>query len=978
MKKKIAIILFIISLIICITHRDVLNVNPLKNIEITNPTLVTRSTYDNSIIIADNSGERVYKIDENGKAVFLIESGYNSDLLNKAINITVDKNGYIYILDVNKSGDQKLLSEKIIVYSPNGKFERTISDLEYDKNNIKYKNTLSSIEIQNDNIVWFQLLDNSFQLISEQGVQSEFKFDNANKYILDFAINPKTNKIYYLTKDGVIHAQTEDNKFTQVYSVENKEGYWIPWIIDFDENGNLYYSDIGQRTLYLIKDKQIEPLLCNNSTDIDDNLTIDEIKEFPIYYEFDANDGILTTDNSTIIIKNNDGQISYKTSYPLSLSLIIYSAIIWLCLFIVMILAISIIVLELYLIFSGENRYKKIVASMLIGTLLLVSVFFMVIIQDWNNRMNKQVMERTSNVSLLLSDIIPSDIIKNIDSIDDYYSKEYQELTKTLNTLFISNIDKVNDLYYCIYKVQDGVITLISSIEDSTGSLYPYSWTFEGSDEQKILTEKKQISYSGLESSEGSFIFTNSPILDDDGNAVGIVEVGTSLDEFQKENTIMIIEVFISTISLAITLILIISEILIFFEGRQKRKKLLLDKQTNKQIPAEMLRILVFLIFFVTNMPKGFLPIYIMKQAQNENLMGLSPAMLVSIALAAEVLFGAIMSFAGDIVISKIGRRKSAIVGSLIFFVGLTMRAVVPTVLSFIIGNSIMGAGWGILLLLVQILIAEKDDEEEKTIGFTGYTAASLSGVNCGTVVGAFLINWLSYTAVLAIIGLLSAYSIVFSYMYIKNDNINHTNIEQSEQKNMSTLKFIFAPKVFFYFIGIVIPVVASGYFLSYLYPLLGAELGISESNIGYSYLINGACIICLGNMLTRSIANKIKQNGALVSSAILYVLSFALYAIYPSVITLLLTLLLMGISDSYGLPIQSTYYTDLEEVEKYGYGRAMGVYSLFENLSQVIGSFIFGVIYMYDVRKGLLVASVVLLIAAALFFVSSIKGKVK
>ena len=90
------------------------------------------------------------------------------------------------------------------------------------------------------------------------------------------------------------------------------------------------------------------------------------------------------------------------------------------------------------------------------------------------------------------------------------------------------------------------------------------------------------------------------------------------------------------------------------------------------------------------------------------------------------------------------------------------MRAVVPTITSFIIGNGVMGAGWGFLLLIIQVMIAEKDPEE-KSEGFTGYTAASLSGVNCGVVFGAFLINWMNYRSALMIVGIMSILSLLFS-----------------------------------------------------------------------------------------------------------------------------------------------------------------------------------------------------------------------
>ena len=166
------------------------------------------------------------------------------------------------------------------------------------------------------------------------------------------------------------------------------------------------------------------------------------------------------------------------------------------------------------------------------------------------------------------------------------------------------------------------------------------------------------------------------------------------------------------------------------------------------------------------------------------------------------------------------------------------------------------------------------------------------------------------------------------------------------------------------------IPVVAGGYFLAYLYPLLGEELGMSETNIGYSYLINGICIICLGNFLTKQLTHRIGQKGSLALAAVLYAGAFLLYAVWPGIPTLIVLLILLGVSDSYGLPAQSTYYTDMKEVQRYGYDKAMGVYSLFENMSQVFGSFIFGIIYVNGVTWGLTIAGAVILAAAVIFVI--------
>ena len=111
-----------------------------------------------------------------------------------------------------------------------------------------------------------------------------------------------------------------------------------------------------------------------------------------------------------------------------------------------------------------------------------------------------------------------------------------------------------------------------------------------------------------------------------------------------------------------------------------------------------------------------------------------------------------------------------------------------------------------------------------KERGFTGYTAASLSGVNCGVVFGAFLINWMNYRSALMIVGIMEhtvpfipAHCIFFDGSgEEKISGILETEAAASAenlQGSMSTAKFLLSPHVLLYFTGIVIPVVAGGYF---------------------------------------------------------------------------------------------------------------------------------------------------------------------
>lgn len=978
--QKIGLVLtLILGLIVCLNYKK-LGVNPLEPVTVDTPSMVLNQT-DGGKIVTDRSGKRFYKVNADGTIAFAASGDRNSKEFYEVKQMVTDGDGSIYLLDVHRSGSRKVELERILKYSPDGTYEACITEISYGETDLVYKNRINRLAILDGKLAWFQFTDGGFSLMSQEGENEFFPYEDAENLLVDFAVNPVDQSFSYLTKTGDIFTRNESGDFKRIYSVEGKEGHWIPWYMSYGKDGELYCADIGKRAVCRIEEGQeISLVMTNYSNEYTEIPSAEEIRSYPIFYTLDMGEQLLTTDGYGVVAapveETGIGEVIYETEYPLSMSLRVISALVWGAAVLLALLLLLGAFLGIVHLMKSENGNAKIVAGLLLATVVIIALFSMIILRDWNNRMTEEMTKRTQSVSGLAAQLIPGDSMKEIDSIGDYVSDEYQEIRHIMRSMFVTDNASMDDLYCTIYRIQDGMITAMYTIEDYVGAVYPYDWPFEDSDEQWMLENKEQLTYTGLAASEGSFIFTNSPILDSEGNAVGILEVGTSLYSFQQENRQVIVEIVISALAIAVAGIFIVFELLVFGSGFRKLGKgwRSFNALRGREIPADVLRLLVFVIFFATNMPKGFLPIYIINAAKTEEVFGLSPAMLVSIALSAEVFFGALLSFGGNFVIHRMGRRRAALFGSFLFAGGLSIRALIPTIVSFIAGNAVMGAGWGILLLIVQIMIAEKN-EEEKADGFTGYTAASLSGMNCGVVFGAFLVNWLSHRAVLSVIGLISCTTLLFSYIFIYDGANDRVKTEKKKEGQMSPLRFIFSPRVFFYFIGIVIPVVAAGYFLAYLYPLMGEEFGISETNIGYSYLLNGICIVFLGAALTKMLMRKISKKGILVTAALLYAAAFFLVSAYPGVLTLLASLILLGISDSYGLPMQSTYYTDLPEVQRYGYDRAMGMYSLFENMSQVLGSFLFGIIYVNGIGTGLFYAGIVLLVLAALFYLTGRKN---
>ena len=86
--------------------------------------------------------------------------------------------------------------------------------------------------------------------------------------------------------------------------------------------------------------------------------------------------------------------------------------------------------------------------------------------------------------------------------------------------------------------------------------------------------------------------------------------------------------------------------------------------------------------------------------------------------------------------------------------------------------------------------------------------------------------------------------------------------------------------------------------------------------------------------------------------------------------------LALVGISDGFGNPLMTGFFTDIPEVKDYGYDRAFGIYSIFENIAQSGGSFVFSYVLIMGVAKGLSMVAVVLAALSLIFLFAGIFEK--
>ena len=227
---------------------------------------------------------------------------------------------------------------------------------------------------------------------------------------------------------------------------------------------------------------------------------------------------------------------------------------------------------------------------------------------------------------------------------------------------------------------------------------------------------------------------------------------------FTAANEALIRETLLTVLMIVITCILLFSEATVFVDAirrnrRERKKKLLRD--------VGIVRPIVFLIFFAGNMSTAFLPVYGM-QLWDES-MGIQRELASAIPLSAEVLLTAVFSLLGGFLVDRLGTKNLIGAGSVLFMAGLGLCGLAPDLWYLIGGSVVLGVGEGLVLVAFNTFISNYQEEEQRNKGFSGYNAAYLSGMNCGTVVGSLAADQVGYRNVFYIAVVVTLISLVLA-----------------------------------------------------------------------------------------------------------------------------------------------------------------------------------------------------------------------
>lgn len=948
----IGLIIAVCSIVTVYVGRDWLFVNPMKPYSFSGVSYASRDAEGNTLVI-HNSNMEIVKLSAEGKLLW--KSCASDESFLSAGRVVADEDGNIYVHDVRIAHGVQIDSEGIVKLSPDGSLLSTIDTIEAEKNCVKQR-IVGLVPLDHGVVYMKKGADGITLCNTQQGSSVVYQIDNAENMVLCCTYDNDHDVLFYVTYDGKIYQYRDGSEDELLYDSDTVEGS-IPQEISYS-NGILYAVDIGLR----------DTIRISCETGVTDRMEVQEpLEEREIAYHVSAPGRLVTSTSYSVILWDGD---AYEQIWeaPLSGKLSVYICLIWLSLLILAIGGIISLILLLKMLLTRFNFYAKLTMVVVAGIGGIAILFMSVLFPDFQAMLEDEIYTREKFAAAAVTNRLPADAFERLEKPSDFMNEDYRQVRQVVRDTFFSEEESSSDLYCVLYKVVDGTVTLVYTLEDIC-VVYPYDWEYEGTEMQKVMEQGTTVTYA-TKSSSGSFVFIHSPIRDENGKIIGIIEVGTDMQSVTDKSRQIQLSLIINLIAITVVVFMVANELIYFMKGRHElnmRKQ----EERDHRLPVEIFRFIVFLIFFFTNLTCAILPIYSMRIAENMSSHVISPVMLAAIPISAEVVSGAVFSAVGGKVIRRLGAKRSILVSSVLFTAGLGLR-VIPNIWVLTISSLLLGAGWGVLLLMVNIMIVELPDEE-KDRGYAYYSVSALSGANAAVVFGGFLIQWMSYTALFAVTAGLSVLLFFVSNKYMSRyTSEDQEECTEAEESHMNLLKFVFRPRVISFFLFMMIPILICGYFMNYMFPIIGAEWGLSETYIGYAYIVNGILVLMLGTPLTEYFSNRGLKHLGLSASALLYAAAFLEVAVLKNIPSLFIALILIGVADSFGIPLLTSYFTDLKDVEQYGYDRGLGVYSLFENGAQSIGSFVFGYVMLIGVGRGLMLVLIVISILAVIFLIGT------
>ncbi len=379
-----------------------------------------------------------------------------------------------------------------------------------------------------------------------------------------------------------------------------------------------------------------------------------------------------------------------------------------------------------------------------------------------------------------------------------------------------------------------------------------------------------------------------------------------------------------------------------------------------------LIRGLIFIVSIGIYMSITFVPIVM--QGLYQPIGNLPRDVVLGLPISAEMMGGILAIVMAGLMIDKRGWRAVFYAGLLFLIVGNSFSGLSSNAVAFIISRAIAGLGLGFILMTLRSLAVSLP---ERSIAIAEFSAGSIAGLNCGAVIGGLLADRIGYQMVFCVSAVMLLFSFIYIYRLMADIEIEH-RVTSEISAWSKFVNFISDKNALFFLMLIFVPYFIAGAFLDYYFPLFAKGYDLTQSDISRAFLLNGLCVIYFGPVLTRLATRYLGDRRGIIFSSCIVVCALAVFMLWGTIPAAFVTVILLGIADSFGVAMQTSYFLNLKSVRDLGINKSMAYFSVMVNTSRMAGPIIFGFTLVLGMRMGVGLITGFLLALLLLFMLIS------
>lgn len=906
------------------------------------------------VFVIDDSKKSVLLLDETGRLARVLQGGADSDdSFFYASLVAQGADGSIYLADARYAGKGTLLKqERIFRYDAGGKHPRCIYTIDYAGDPgapMQYGNIQSLREIGGALVFTVRTaagldvrtLDPATGAVSSRAYALPGQFLSASAVDPDTLLPVFTNRIgQVLTVDeaGAVRVLRDEGRTAWMLCVED---------------GAVYYTDLAANAV----------LRYGLGTGREETV----IEAPDILYTAQAAGGLVYSTDYMGYYVRGGGAVSYVSSVEYAQPLL--RAALWAALFLGGGLALALLGLLTYRAVKNKRSilFQRVLIVLSVSLCVGVLVGYSTISQMVENQ-NDAAMEQLNLFDDILVAATNVEALGRVQALSDYYNADYLAVKGPLDKLTDKSYENGLNYYYILYVADETTIYVTMDYEETSVVRHPvYAWGTEGYTD--VFATGEPVEARADNSSYGAWSFVIKPVLDGAGNVVAAMEVGVNLDAQNSRTRALVWNVVFGVMSMAVVLLMVVIETLMYAEHRERRAALPPGAAAAGRFP---LRTLAFVVFLADCMQDPF--VSILANQLYEPFLGIAPSVGAALPLSAQVLFAALSSFVCGSLVRRTGVKRMLTAGFLIQMAGFLLCGVFMRYFGLLLGKSLIGVGFGAIVVCMNSVAAAGEGEEETAAAFTAVNAGTLAGITVGAGVGSIILSFSNFSMVYYIAALILTIGLLLA-MFGED---YREPVARGKRQRIHVFRFLANRPVWTFLLLLLMPFLIAISYREYFFPLYAAQMGMTETDIGRIYLLCGLVVIYLGPVLTRVLVGKLSGKWTAVLASALMIVATLLFSFLPTAAAAVAGLLLLSIAISFGYAAQSTYFASLPQVRAYGESRAMGSYSLFDNGGQTLGPVVYGMVLMGGFQKGVGIIGLALLALLGLFLLGNLGGKPK